>query len=70
MVVANISLPNGYTLIKFLRYNKVNLATLAFGVTLAQTKREVKQVEQVLILAKDFQQICWIPGNISMRFII
>ena len=34
-------------LIKFYQYIKVNLATLAFHATLAQTKRDVKQVEQV-----------------------
>ncbi len=28
--------------------NKVNLATLAFGATLAQIKRDVKQVEVVM----------------------
>ncbi len=37
------------TLIKFWRNNKVNLATLAFGATLAQIKRDVKQVEQVYL---------------------
>ena len=50
-----------HTLIKFWQNNKVNLATLAFGATLAQIKRDVKQVEQfpeltVLILAEDFQR--------------
>ncbi len=34
-------------LIKFWRYNKVNLATSAFGQTLADFTRNVKQVEQV-----------------------
>ncbi len=36
--------------IKFYQYIKVNLATLAFHATLAQTKRDVKQVEQVYTL--------------------
>ncbi len=41
-----------YTLIKCWRNNKVNLATLAFGATLAQIKRDVKQVEQVYTSAQ------------------
>ncbi len=57
------SVPLLHTLIKFWRYNKVNLATLAFGATLAQTKIDVKQVEQVYASAK-FPELnrvdsCW-----------
>ncbi len=36
-----------YTLIKFQRYNKVNLAALAFCATLAQTKRDYCQWDTV-----------------------
>ena len=42
-------MPVEYTLIKFQRCNKVNFATLTFCATLAQIKRDVKEVEQVYL---------------------
>ncbi len=49
-----------YTLIKFWWYNKVNLAALAFCATLAQTQRDVKQVEQVYLCLIEY---CYWPLN-------
>ena len=40
---------NECTLIKSWRYNKVNLASLAFYATLAEIQRNVKQIEQVYL---------------------